>query len=126
MLGVKLSQILSGFFLVPFDTLALDCFGIGRDAGKFRYWQNRYVTDCLLTCRTPVQAAELAKGVDYLNRKFERFIREGLLHYSRFADNIVIKHSDKVFLRIMVELAIMTLAWDFLLPINKGWNVRPT
>lgn len=125
-LGVKLSQILSGFFLVPFDRLALDCFGIGRDAEKFRYWQNRYVTDCLLTCRTPVQAAELSKGVDYLNGKFERFVREGLLHYSRFADNIVIKHNDKVFLRIMVELSIMTLARDFLLPINKGWNIRPT
>ncbi len=124
-LGVKLSQILSGIYLAPFDRIALDCFGIGKDVEKFRYWQNRYVTDCFMTCRTAAQAAELAKGVDYLNRKFDRFVREGLRHYSRFADNIVIKHGDKVFLHLMVELAVMTLTRDFLLPVNRSWNVRP-
>lgn len=124
-LGVKLSQLLSGIFLAPFDRLALDCFGIGRDTEKFRYWQNRYVTDCFLTCRTRAQADELAKGVEYLNRKFSGFVREGLRHYSRFADNIVIKHRDKTFLHLMTELAVMTLARDFLLPVNRSWNVRP-
>lgn len=125
-LGVKLSQLLSGLFLAPFDWLALKCFGIGNDVEKFHYWQNRYVTDCFLTCRTNEQAAELSKGVAYLKRKFSGFVREGLLHYSRFADNIVIKHEDKVFLHLMVELAIVTLSRDFLLNVNKNWNVRPT
>lgn len=125
-LGVKLSQLLSGLFLAPFDWLALKCFGIGNDVEKFHYWQNRYVTDCFLTCRTNEQAAELSKGVAYLKRKFSGFVREGLLHYSRFADNIVIKHKDKVFLHLMVELAIVTLSRDFLLNVNKNWNVRPT
>ena len=125
-LGVKLSQVLSGLYLAPFDRLALQCFGIGHDVEKFRYWQSRYVTDSLLTCRTPQQAAGLAKGVDHLNRKFESYVREGLRHYSRFADNIVIKHGDKVFLHLMVELAIMTLTRDFLLPVNRSWNIRPT
>lgn len=40
-----------------------------------------------------------------LNAKFERYVREGLKHYSRFADNIVIKHGDKVFLHLMVDQA---------------------
>ncbi|CCZ07985.1 putative uncharacterized protein [Odoribacter sp. CAG:788] len=84
------------------------------------------MTDCFLTCRTNEQAAELSKGVAYLKRKFSGFVREGLLHYSRFADNIVIKHKDKVFLHLMVELAIVTLSRDFLLNVNKNWNVRPT
>lgn len=125
-MGVKLSQLLSGLYLAPFDRLALRCFDIGKDVEKFRYWQNRYVTDSLMTCRTESQAAELSKGVQYLNAKFERFVREGLKHYSRFADNIVIKHGDKVFLHLMVELAIMTLTREFLLPVNRSWNVRPT
>jgi hypothetical protein len=124
-LGVKLSQILAGLFLAPFDRLALRCFDIGADPERFRYWQSRYVTDCLLTCRTPAQAAELAKGVAYLNAKFARYVSEGLQHYSRFADNIVIKHADKVFLRIIVELSIMTLARDYLLEVNRSWNIRP-
>lgn len=125
-MGVKLSQLLSGLYLAPFDRLALKCFGIGNDVEKFRYWQNRYVTDSLMTCRTDSQAAELSRGVQYLNAKFERFIREGLQHYSRFADNIVIKHEDKVFLHLMVELAMLTLTRDFMLPVNRSWNVRPT
>lgn len=125
-LGVKLSQLLSGLFLAPFDRIALNCFGILSDPDKYRYWQSRYVTDSFVTCRTAAEAAELAKGVEYLNAKFERFVREGLYSYSRFADNIVIKHRDKVFLHIIVELAVMTLSRDFLLQVNKNWNVRPT
>lgn len=125
-MGVKLSQLLSGLYLTPFDRIALRCFGIGDDVERFRYWQDRYVTDSFMTCRTQEQAAELAKGVGYLNAKFERYVREGLKHYSRFADNIVIKHGDKAFLHLMVELAVMTLARDFYLQVNKSWNVRPT
>ena len=124
-MGVKLSQLLSGLYLAPFDRIALRCFCVGDDVERFRYWQNRYVTDSFMTCRTQEQAAELAKGVGYLNAKFERYVREGLKHYSRFADNIVIKHGDKVFLHLMVELAVMTLARDYYLQVNKSWNVRP-
>ncbi len=125
-LGVKLSQLLSGLYLAPFDRLALRCFDIGADSDKFHYWQNRYVTDCFLTCGSPQQAAELAKGIAYLNAKFDRFVRQGLIHYSRFADNIVIKHADKTFLHIITELAVLTLARDFLLQVNRSYNIRPT
>ena len=125
-LGVKLSQLLSGLYLAPFDRLALRCFDIGADSDKFHYWQNRYVTDCFLTCRSPQQAAELAKGIAYLNAKFDGFVRQGLIHYSRFADNIVIKHADKTFLHIITELAVLTLARDFLLQVNRSYNIRPT
>ena len=125
-MGVKLSQLLSGLYLAPFDRMALRCFGICDDVEKFHYWQSRYVTDSFMTCRTPKQAKELANGVEYFNGKFERYVCEGLTHYSRFADNIVIKHRDKVFLHLMVELAVMTLARDFYLQVNKSWNIRPT
>ena len=125
-LGVKLSQTLSGMYLTPFDRIALRCFGIMDDPEKFHYWQGRYVTDKLLTCRTEEQIEELAHGVDYLNKKFEKYCREGLKHYSRFADNIVIKHQDKTFLHIMVELAVMILARDYKAGVNKSWNVRPS
>lgn len=125
-LGVKLSQLLSGLYLAPFDRLALRCFDIGKDPERFRYWQNRYVTDCFVTCRTAEQAAEVSKGVAYLNEKFAHYVSEGLLHYSRFADNITIKHGDKTFLHLMTELSILTLARDYYVYANKDWNVRPT
>ena len=123
-LGLKLAQLFGQLFLSRFDYLAVRCFDILNDVEKFRYWQSRYVTDSLVTCRTANEARELAKGVEYLNRKFERYCREGLKHYSRFMDNIYILHGDKVFLRIMTELAVMHLARDWLLSVNKGWNIR--
>ena len=124
-LGVKISQILANFFLAKFDRDAIRLFGIANDPDAVAYWRNRYVTDCLLTCRTVSQAKELDKGVDYLNQKFDGFVVEGLRYYSRFADNIVILHKDKTFLHLVTEMVIMTLARDYYIDVNKGWNVRP-
>lgn len=41
-------------------------------------------------------------------------------------DNIFILHGDKVFLRLMTELAVMHLARDWKLQINKSWNIHRT
>lgn len=125
-LGVKLSQMLSGLYLAPFDRWAIRCFGLQDNPTLFRKWQAEYVSDCLVTCRTKAQSDELAKGVGHLNAKFARYVEEGLKHYSRFADNIVIKHRDKAFLHIIVRMAIDTLREDYKLEVNKSWNVRPT
>lgn len=65
-------------------------------------------------------------GVKSLNERFDRFCREGLKHYYRFMDNIFIMHEDKVFLRLMAELAVMHLARDWKLSINKSWNIHRT
>ena len=67
-----------------------------------------------------------AGGVKSLNERFDRFCREGLKHYYRFMDNIFIMHEDKVFLRLMAELAVMHLARDWKLSINKSWNIHRT
>lgn len=124
-LGVKISQILANFFLAGFDHDAIALFRIRNDRDKMAYWCNRYVTDSLNTCRTQEQADELSKGVAYMKAKFERYVDEGLRHYSRFADNIVIQHEDKTFLHIVTEMAIMVLARDYYIDVNKDWNVRP-
>ena len=57
-------------------------------------------------------------GVKSLNERFDHFCREGLKHYYRFMDNIFIMNEDKVFLRLMAELADMHLARDWKLSIN--------
>lgn len=125
-LGVKLAQLLGQLFLARFDYLAIRCFDILQDADRFRYWQARYVSDMLVTCRTPEQARLLSGGVKFLNDRFERFCQQGLSHYYRFMDNIYILHEDKVFLRLMAELSVMHLARDWHLSINKSWGVHRT
>ena len=124
-LGVKISQILANFLLAGFDHDAIALFRIRNDRDKMAYWCNRYVTDSFNTCRTQAQAEELSKGVAYMKAKFERYVDEGLRHYSRFADNIVIQHGDKTFLHIVTEMVIMVLARDYYIDVNKDWNVRP-
>jgi hypothetical protein len=124
-LGLKISQILANYFLAKFDHDAVSLFGIAKDRDKMAYWRARYVADSLVTCRTKQQAAELDRGVAYMNAKFDRYAAEGLRHYSRFADNIVIQHRDKTFLHLATEMAIMVLARDYYIAVNKDWNVRP-
>ena len=63
-------------------------------------------------------------GVKSLNERFDRFCSEGLKHYYRFMDNIFIMHEDKVFLRLMAELAVMHLARDWKLSINKRGHLQ--
>jgi hypothetical protein len=123
-LGVKLSQLLANLFLAPFDRLAIRCFGICDDEEKLNYWAGRYVSDKLVSCRTPEQAAELAHGVQHLSDRFFEYAKH-LRYYYRFADNIVILHHDKTFLHLITELAIMHLSRDYLLQVNKNYNVRP-
>ncbi len=125
-LGVKISQLLANYYLVSFDHAIVVVFGILNDLDKMAYWRARYVSDSFVTCRTAAEAAELSRGVAYLNAKFDRYVREGLARrYFRFADNIVLLHGDKVFLHLVVEMAIMVLSRDYYVSVNKDWNVRP-
>ena len=125
-LGIKISQILANFFLYRFDYDVGAVFHIKDDPDKMEYWCSRYITDSFVTCRTRAQADELDKGVAYLAEKFRGYVDAGLsIHYSRFADNIIILHKDKTFLHLVTQMAIMVLARDYCIDVNKDWNVRP-
>lgn len=123
-LGVKISQILANYFLAFFDRLAIRVFDILADPDKFAYWCGRYVSHHIHIAGRDNEA-ELCKGASFLKSKFRKYVKQGLKYYSRFADNIVILHRDKAFLHLVTEMAIMILARDYLLPVNKSWNVRP-
>lgn len=123
-LGVKISQILANYFLASFDRLAIRVFDILADPDKFAYWCGRYVSHHIHIAGRDNEA-ELCKGASYLKSRFRKYVKQGLKHYFRFADNIVILHRDKAFLHLVTEMAIMILARDYLLPVNKSWNVRP-
>jgi len=56
--------------------------------------------------------------------KFDRYISNPI-QYFRFADNIVMLHRDKTFLHLVTEMCIMVLARDYLIQVNRNWNVRP-
>ena len=123
-LGTKLSQIEANYQLSPFDHGVFTLWGIKGDTEKMHYWRRRYVDWCIATVRTAEQAAELNKGIQYLNGKFDALVEKGVF-YARFADNIIMLSGDKAFLHIVVEIVIMILARDYKYIVNKSWNVRP-
>jgi len=123
-MGIKISQLLANLYLASFDRLALRCFDIELNTDKMNYWRRRYVEGKIETCRRNEDADELKYGIQFLNNKFDKFVKRKI-KYFRFADNMVFLHEDKVFEHILCELAIMHLARDFLLNVNKEWNVRP-
>ena len=88
-LGVKLSQILANFFLAKFDHDVQNLFGIANDIERKNYWRKVYVDYCIGSCRTERDAEELAKGIDYLNKKCDALVDKGMKYYYRFADNMV-------------------------------------
>ena len=123
-LGTKLSQIEANFYLHDFDHEAATLWGVKGDPEKMAYWRQRYVNWCIDTVRTKEQAEELNKGIDYLARKFDALVEEGVF-YARFADNIIMLCGDKAFLHICTEIAIMVLTREKYVQINRSWNVRP-
>ena len=89
------------------------------------YWTSRYITEWILTAKSPDERLVLEKGSAYLAERFRRFAEEGLRHSFRFVDNILVMHGDKAFLRIVRELIIMTLTRDYRAQINGDYNIRP-
>lgn len=125
-LGIKVSQIFGQLYLADFDRLAMRFFDIGLDQDKLALWTRKYIEARIVTASTPDDYADLCKGPAFLAEKFRRYVEDGLPHYSRFVDNIIIRHADKAVLGIVKVLAIMILARDYHVIINKDYNIRPT
>lgn len=124
-LGIKLSQLLANLNLSSFDHDAKNCFHIIYDPERLAYWTSRYITDKIATVHTAEDQMQIEKGSIYLARLFKGYVSNGLRYYYRYADDIVMLHSDKTFLHIMTELAIMHISRDLLLDVKSDWRVAP-
>lgn len=124
-LGIKVSQIFGQIYLVRFDRLAMRFFDIADDPEKLEFWTRKYIEGRIVTAKAE-DYKELCLGPAYLARKFQNYVYEGLTHYMRFVDNIVIRHRDKTALHIITQLCIMYLARDWHVTVNKDYNIRPT
>ena len=124
-LGIKMAQLFGMIFLADFDRLAMRMFDIRDDPEKLAYWTSRYITEWCLCARSPDERRMLEAGSQNLARRFLGFIEDGLVHYYRFVDNIIVLHEDKVFLRIVRDIAVMTLSRDYRAQINNDYQIRP-
>lgn len=124
-LGIKVSQILGQIYLARFDRLAMRFFDIGEDKEKLDFWTSKYIEDRVATA-TADDYTDLCKGPQYLSLVFRSYVEEGITHYLRFVDNIIIRHKDKTALHIITQLCIMHLSRDWHIEVNKDYNIRPT
>ena len=125
-LGIKIAQLFGMLDLADFDRKAERFFGIADDPERMAYWTSHYISEKILTAKTPEDEELIGRGSQFLAERFKRFAHEGLLHYFRFVDNILVMHEDKTFLRIVRDLMIMHLTRDYLFVLNTDYNVRPT
>ena len=125
-LGIKIAQLFGMLDLADFDRKAERFFGIADDPERMAYWTSHYISEKILTAKTPEDEELIGRGSQFLAERFQRFAHEGLLHYFRFVDNILVMHEDKTFLRIVRDLMIMHLTRDYLFVLNTDYNVRPT
>ena len=124
-LGIKMAQLFGMLYLADFDRLVERCFDILDNPEKMEYWTSHYIAEWCVTARSPDEMAMLARGSQYMARRFRLFVEEGILHYYRFVDNILVIHEDKVFLRCIRDLTIMVLTRDYRAEINGDFQVRP-
>ncbi len=111
-LGIKAAQLFGMIYLADFDRLAMRFFDIDKDPQKLAYWTARYIEGRIITASTAEDYADLCRGPQYLAELFHDYVKQGLKHYSRFVDNIIIRHADKTVLYIVKKLAVMILARD--------------
>lgn len=124
-LGIKVSQIFGQIYLARFDRLAMNFFDIGEDEEKLQFWTRKYIEARIATA-TVHDYKDLCRGPGYLARLFQSYVAEGLPKYLRFVDNMIFRHKDKCVLYVVKYLAIMYLARDWHVTVNKDYNVRPT
>lgn len=124
-LGIKVSQILGQIYLARFDRLAMRFFDIGENKEKLDFWTSKYIEGRVATA-TADDYTDLCKGPQYLSHVFRGYVDEGIPHYLRFVDNIIIRHKDKTALHIITQLCIMHLSRDWHIEVNKDYNIRPT
>lgn len=124
-LGIKLAQHFGMIFLAKFDRDCMKCFHIRDDPDALAYWTERFITISILTAKE-VDYPTLSRGTIYLTQLFHRYLNEGLRHYFRFVDNIVILHENRAFLHIMRELVIVHLTREYHCTPNRDHAVRPT
>ena len=124
-LGIKMAQLFGMLYLADFDRLVERCFDILDNPEKMEYWTSHYIAEWCVTARSPDEMAMLARGSQFMARRFRLFVEEGILHYYRFVDNILVIHEDKVFLRCIRDLTIMVLTRDYRAEINGDFQVRP-
>ena len=124
-LGIKMAQLFGMLYLADFDRLVERCFDILDDPEKLAYWTSHYISEWCISARSPDELAILSRGSQYLALRFRIFLEEGIIHYYRFVDNILVIHQDKVFLRCIRDMTIMVLTRDYRAEINGDYQVRP-
>ncbi len=125
-LGIKVSQIFGQLYLADFDRRAMRFFDIADDPEELAFWTRKYVESRIVTASTAEDYHDLCLGPAFLAEKFRNYVKAGLPHYTRFVDNIIIRHADKAVLYIVKLLSVMILAHDYHVTVNKDYNVRPT
>lgn len=123
-IGTKLSQFLACVILAFFDHDLKRCFDIKNNPVLVNYYTRLYIERKIDEAKTDEDFKELAKGSAYLANQFRGYLKRVDYCY-RLADDMVILHSDKTFLGLVVEWVGLYLATELKLTLNHKWRIAP-
>lgn len=122
-IGLKISTINANMALGQFTHDLRRLFGLQRNAELINLMAAQYVAAKRATARTEEDRAELAKGDDYLIRKFRGYVLRGIKFPYCFMDNVLILHEDKTFLHMVTDWIALYWGTELRMTMNEKWQV---
>jgi hypothetical protein len=120
--GTKIAQFFALVYMNLFSHDLKRCFSVLQCPGVMDYYTSRYIAETIARARTPEDMAELSKGVAYLSEKFRAYCKR-LDFVFGFVDDVIVLHTDTVFLHFVVEWVGMYLARELHIELNPKWHV---
>lgn len=122
-IGLKISTINANMALAQFTHDLRRLFGLQGDEPLIRMMAAQYVDAKRATAKTDEDRAELAKGEDYLIRKFRGYVLRGIKFPYCFMDNLLILHEDKTFLHMVTDWIALYWGAELRMTMNEKWQV---
>lgn len=121
-IGNYLSQYLANLYLAYFDHDIKTVFGLRTNPGAARSYFSRYV-EKRSKGRSPDEIP--ADVLNCYRSDWEKAISAGIRYYYRYADDIVVLHSDKAFLAVILEMIALYIGRELKLEIKGNWQIYP-
>ncbi len=122
-IGLKISTINANMALAQFMHDLRRLFGMQGNETLIRMMAAQYVAAKRATAKTDEDRMELAKGDDYLSRKFRGYVQRGIKFPYCFMDNILILHEDKTFLHMVTDWIALYWGTELRMTMNEKWQV---
>ena len=122
-IGLKISTINANMALAQFMHDLRRLFGLQENESLIRMMSAQFIEAKRMSAKTAEDFSELAKGTDYLEKKFRTYVKQGIKFPYCFMDNVLLLHEDKTFLHMVTDWIALYWGTEIGLTMNAKWQV---